>query len=66
MNFVNYSDGDEHKRVCIQCYEVFRKDQSKRNDFCSRYCAKLYETKLYQLSDAERVYYGATGEKDGD
>ncbi len=54
MTFVNYTEGDEHKRVCLNCLEVFDKRQSKREEHCSRYCAKNYERKVY----------GVTGEDD--
>jgi len=51
MNFVNYSEGDENKRICTNCLETFDVTQSKREEFCSRYCAKNYERKIYGLPE---------------
>lgn len=49
--FVNYSEGDEHKAICIHCFDTFDKRESKREEFCSRYCAKTYERKIYGWVD---------------
>jgi len=53
--FVNYTEGDEHKRVCIHCFEIFDVRKSKREEHCSRYCAKTYERKIYGITGEDPV-----------
>jgi len=50
MTFVNYVEGAEHRRVCLNCLEVFDVRESKREEHCSRYCAKNYEMKIYGIT----------------
>lgn len=50
MTFVNYVEGAEHRHVCINCLEVFDSRESKREEYCSRYCAKKYEMKVYGVT----------------
>jgi len=49
-DFVNYVEGAEHRAICLNCLTVFDKRQSKREEHCSRYCAKNYEMKIYGVT----------------
>ena len=52
MTFVNYVEGAEHRRVCLNDLWVFDVRESKREEFCSLYCERKYE----------RAVYGVTGD----
>jgi hypothetical protein len=52
---VNYVEGAEHRGVCLNDLWVFDKRESKRQDYCSRYCERKYEMDVY----------GVTGDDDG-
>jgi hypothetical protein len=50
VTFVNYTEGAEHRSVCLNDLWVFDKRESKREEFCSRYCERKYEMAVYGVT----------------
>jgi len=48
--FVNYVEGAEHRGVCLNDLWVFDKRESKRQEYCSRYCQRKYEMDVYGVT----------------